>query len=91
MSIYACNFSYKELGKKIRPALKKYYRIPDKFISFSFYQKRIFRDMAQDTLEVLSRGASKASPAEEERYLGKFYQGTNFEKEFWDQAYGSRR
>lgn len=91
MSIYACNFSYKELGKKIRRALKKYYRIPDKFISFSLYQRRIFREMAQDTLEVLSRGASKASPAEEERYLDEFYRATNFEKEFWDQAYSGKR
>lgn len=86
-AIYPCNFSYKELGKKIRPALKKYYHIPDNFISFSLYQKRVFLESATNTLEVLSRGASRASSSEQNRILDKFYKATKFEKGFWDQAY----
>jgi thiaminase (transcriptional activator TenA) len=86
-AIYPCNFSYRELGKKIRPALKKYYNIPDNFISFSLYQRRIFLESATNTLEVLSRGAANASATQEKRILDKFYKATKLEKGFWDQAY----
>jgi thiaminase/transcriptional activator TenA len=86
-AIYPCNFSYRELGKKIRPALKKYYNIPDNFISFSLYQRRIFLESATNTLEVLSRGAANASATQEKRILDKFYKATKLEKGFWDQVY----
>ncbi|MDA4129567.1 MAG: hypothetical protein OK457_02240, partial [Thaumarchaeota archaeon] len=64
-----------------------HYNIPDGFISFSLYQRRIFLESATNTLEVLSRGVSRATAAHEKRILDKFYQATEFEKGFWDQAY----
>jgi thiaminase/transcriptional activator TenA len=86
-AIYPCNFSYKVLGKKIRAALKKHYNIPDSYISFNLYQRRIFLESANNTLEVLSRGASKATPEQEKRILDRFYRATELEKGFWDQVY----
>jgi len=86
-AIYPCNFSYRVLGKKIRPALRKYYHVPDDYISFSLYQRRVFLKSAANTLEVLARAGAKASPAGEKRILDRLYQATMFEKGFWDQAY----
>jgi len=83
-AIYPCIFSYRYFGKKVRSALKKYYHVPDSYISFDLYQKRIFAESGTNTLEALSRGASKVK---EEKILEKFYAATQFERQFWDQNY----
>ena len=83
-AIHPCIFSYRHFGKKVRLSLKKYYHVPDSYISFSLYQKRIFGDSGANTLEALSRGASKV---DESKILEKFYEATKFERQFWDQVY----
>lgn len=83
-AIHPCIFSYRYFGKKVRLALKKYYHIPDSYISFNLYQKRIFGDSGANTLEALARDASEVK---EERILEKFYEATKFERQFWDQTY----
>jgi thiaminase (transcriptional activator TenA) len=86
-AIYPCNFSYRIIGKKIRPALRTHYNVPDSHISFSLYQKKIFRESAANTLEILSRGVSAGSREFETKILEKFYTATKFERQFWDQNY----
>jgi len=84
-AIYPCNFSYRTIGKKIRIALKKYYNVPESYISFNLYQRRVFTESAQNTLQILSRGTVNASRKHEKKVLDKFYEATKHERRFWDQ------
>jgi thiaminase (transcriptional activator TenA) len=86
-AIYPCNFSYREIGKKIRPALLRHYNVPEAYISFNLYQRRVFTESAANTLKVLAMGASRASKAQEKKIFAKFYEATKFERGFWDQNY----
>jgi len=86
-AIYPCNFSYREIGKKIRPALKKYYHVPEAYISFNLFQRRVFTESATNTLKVLAKGAARATREYETKILEKFYAATKFERGFWDQNY----
>ncbi len=86
-AIYPCNFSYRVIGKKIRPALRKYYNVPEAYISFNLYQRRVFTESATDTLKVLAMGTAEASKVQEKKILAKFYAATKFERGFWDQNY----
>ncbi len=86
-AIYPCNFSYRELGKKIRPALKKYYKIPEAYISFNLFQRRVFTESSANTLKILAQGTVHVSKDREKKILEKFYEATKFERRFWDQNY----
>lgn len=83
-AIHPCIFSYRYFGKKVRLALKEYYHVPDSYISFTLYQKKIFSESGANTLEALSRGVPKIP---EQKILEKFYEATKFERQFWDQNY----
>jgi thiaminase (transcriptional activator TenA) len=86
-AIYPCNFSYRWLGKKIRLSLRKYYNLPESYVSFSLFQRKVFKESTANTLKVLSQGAANASKEKEKKILAKFYEATKFERRFWDQAY----
>ncbi len=86
-AIYPCIFSYGFIGKRITLAMKKYYKVPTKYISFTLYQKRVFTESGANTLRILEIGTAKASRAEENKILDKFYAATKFERRFWDQNY----
>ena len=86
-AIYPCNFSYRVIGKKIRSALRRYYNVPEAYISFNLYQRRVFTESAANTLKVLATGVARTSKAHENKVLAKFYAATKLERGFWDQNY----
>jgi thiaminase/transcriptional activator TenA len=89
-AICPCAWSYVEIGRKIKPALVKYYNISKEDASFyDIYQSPEYEQVIGIIKDVISKGAEKAASIEISQIKRNFEVGSQFERMFWDMAYNS--
>lgn len=89
-SICPCVWSYSDIGRKVAPALAKYYGVGSTDASmYENYHSPEFMERLHVIKWIISDGAKKTDELGRSRIRHYFRAASEFEKRFWDMGYTS--